>query len=369
MERAWIAGKPVSLESAIAEAARLLAASRQPLIAGLATDVAGARAAIMLAQRTGAIIDHMNSDVVLRNLDVMRSSGVMLTTPSEAYIRAETLLLAGEISGAGEMELVQRLFRQLAGRNGRGSAKRRVFWLCPGGDLANRLPNAIHSTAIGKQQKHLPALLAALRARIAGRPMDRAPVAIKVLDDVSAALKGAQFGVAIWSAEAFDALAIEMLCGLIGDLNATTRFSGLPLAPGNNAIGVLQTCGWMTGMPMRTSFGRGFPEHDPWLFDSRHVIDKGETDCVVWISNYRDEAPGWRDPLPIIALTGRDASFGRRSRVHIEVGRPGIDHDAVEHLSLTGTLAAVEATQPSDAISTAEAITRIISALPGDSPC
>ena len=44
MERAWIAGKPASLESAIAEAARLLAASRQPLIAGLATDVAGARA-------------------------------------------------------------------------------------------------------------------------------------------------------------------------------------------------------------------------------------------------------------------------------------------------------------------------------------
>ena len=366
MERAWIAGKPASLESAVAVAARLLAASRQPLIAGLGTDVAGARAAIVLAQRTGAIIDHMNSDAVLRNLDVMRSSGVMLTTPSEASIRAETLLVTGEIRGAGGMELVQRLFHQLAGQ---GDAKRRVFWLCPGGELANRLPDAINCTSIGKQQKHLPALLAALRARVAGRPTDRAPVSAKVLDEVSAVLKEAQFGVAIWSAEALDALVIEMLCGLVGDLNATTRFCALPLAPGNNAIGVLQTCGWMTGMPMRTGFGRGFPEHDPWLFDSRRVIDDGETDCVVWIANYHARAPGWRDPPPTIALTGRDAGFSQQPRVHIEVGRPGIDHDAVEHMPLTGTLAAIDATQPNDAISTAEAIARIISVLPGNSPC
>lgn len=365
MERAWIAGKPASLESAVAEAARLLAASRQPLIAGLATDVAGARAAIMLAQRTGAVIDHLNSDAVLRNLDVMRSSGVMLTTPSEAYIRAAALLIAGEI-GAGEMEFVQRLLRPLAGQ---GDAARRVFWLCPGGELTKPLPNAISFTPIGKRPNELPPLLAALRARISGRPMGRSPVASKALDEASAALKSAQFGVAIWSAEALDALAIEMLCGLVSDLNAATRFAGLPLAPGNNAMGVLQTCGWMTGMPMRTGFGRGFPEHDPWLFDSRRLIDNGETDCVVWISGYRAAAPAWRDPSPTIALTGRDADFRRRPRVHIEVGRPGIDHDAVEHLSSTGTLAAVDATQPNDAISTAEAIARILSALPGESPC
>ncbi len=368
MERAWIAGKPASLESAIAEAARLLAASRQPLIAGLGTDVDGARAAIMLAQRTGAVIDHMNSDAVLRNLDVMRSSGVMLTTPSEAYIRAETLLIAGEIS-ADAMEFVQRLLRPLTGRNGQGDAARRVFWLCPGGALAKRLPNAISLTSIGRKPNELPPLLAVLRARIAGRPTGRSPVALKVLDEASAALKSAQYGVAVWSAETLDALAIEMLCGLVSDLNAATRFAGLPLAPANNAIGVLQTCGWMTGMPMRTGFGRGFPEHDPWLFDSRRLIDNRETDCVVWISGYRAAGSAWRDPSPTIALTRRDADFRRRPRVHIEVGRPGIDHDAVEHLSSTGTLAAVDATQPSDALSTAEAITRILAALPGDSPC
>jgi formylmethanofuran dehydrogenase subunit B len=85
MGHAWVAGRPAALETAIAEAAGLLAASRQPLIAGLGTDVAGARAASALAERTGAVIDHMNSDAVLRHLDVMRSSGVMLTMPGETY--------------------------------------------------------------------------------------------------------------------------------------------------------------------------------------------------------------------------------------------------------------------------------------------
>ena len=100
MECAWIAGEPAALDAAVAEAAQLLASSRHPLIAGLGTDVAGARAAVALAERIGAAIDHMHADELLRNLDVMRSSGVLRTTPSEAHVRADTLLLVGP--GLGE---------------------------------------------------------------------------------------------------------------------------------------------------------------------------------------------------------------------------------------------------------------------------
>ena len=80
---------------------------------------------------------------------------------------------------------------------------------------------------------------------------------------------------------------IEMLFGLIDDLNAHTRFTGLPLAPGDNAAGVMQACGWMTGFPMRTGFGRGYPEHDPWRFDATRLVESGEADCALWISAYR----------------------------------------------------------------------------------
>ena len=45
---AWIDGRPASLDEAAVEAARLLAQSNQPLIAGLGSDIEGARAAIAL---------------------------------------------------------------------------------------------------------------------------------------------------------------------------------------------------------------------------------------------------------------------------------------------------------------------------------
>jgi formylmethanofuran dehydrogenase subunit B len=360
MERAWILGKPTALDTAIAEAGKLIAASARILIAGLGTDVAGARAAIALAQRTGAIVDHMNSEGVLRDLDVMRSSGVMMTTPTECHVRADTLLLAGPLRGTARDQLLQHVI-------GNGQAKdgqpRRILWLCPGPDLLT-LADAIAATPIGREHDDLPGLLAALRAHVAGRPTGKTCVSSKLLRQVSATLKQTRFGTAIWSGAELDPLVIEMLCGLVGDLNATTRFSGLPLAPEANAIGVLHVCGWMTGFPMRTSFGRGSSHHDPWLFDGRRLVTSGEVDCVVWISAYRNEAPPWREALPTIALTTQGTAFYAPAHVHITVGCPGIDHSGVHHQAATGTLAAFAAARPSETISVADAITRIAAATP-----
>ncbi len=113
MEHAWIAGKAASLDAAVAEAAKLLAASRQPLIAGLGTDVAGARAALALARQTGAVIDHMDSAALLRDIAAMRTAGLMLTTPGEAQLHADTLLLVGPGLAEAWPELPQKLFGKM----------------------------------------------------------------------------------------------------------------------------------------------------------------------------------------------------------------------------------------------------------------
>jgi formylmethanofuran dehydrogenase subunit B len=360
MEHAWIAGQPATLDAAIEGAAKLLASSRCPLIAGLGTDIAGARAAITLADRIGAIIDHMHSDAALRDLDVMRSSGILMTTPTEAQARADTLLLIGPGFGEPWRELPARLFAAPQQRENGSPVERRIYCICPASDW----PIPASAVVVKGQRKEIPTLLAALRARLADRPVGKTRVSSNQLNQIAVALKAARFGVAVWSAAEMDALSIEMLCGLLNDLNAATRFSGLPLALADNVGGVTQACTWMTGLPMRTGFAGASPEHDPWLFDGRRVVADGEADCVLWISAYRSTALPWRSALPTIALTARDANFDRPPRVHISVGRPGVDHAAVEHLSSTGTLAPVEAKKPSGAISVAEVIARIMAALP-----
>lgn len=356
MSGALIDGRPVTLDAAVAEAAKLLAASRLPVFAGFGTDIAGARAAIGLAERVGGVIDHMHSGALLRDLAVMREAGTYWTTPNEARLRGDTLLLVGPGLIEAWPELGRRLLSApLAAEIG---GKRRVVWLCPG-------KSAVPAGAkiIGRGPGEIPAQLALLRASIAAR-LSKVP---KAIVELAKTLQAAHFGVVVWSAASLDELAIEMLCGLIDDLNAATRFTGLPLAPADNAIGVTQASGWMTGFPPRTGFGRGYPEHDPWRFDARRLIEDGESDCAVWISAYGPAQPSWRARVPTITLAAGEQT---QSGIAIEVGRPAADHDSTEYDARSGTLVAHAASNRSDLPSVAAVMARIAAALPGGAwPC
>src|SRR5262245_23949075 len=74
-----IDGKPASIEQAARRAAALLREARQPLFAGLATDVNGCRAALDLAGACGAILDHLHGEAAWRNLRVLQSGGWIMT--------------------------------------------------------------------------------------------------------------------------------------------------------------------------------------------------------------------------------------------------------------------------------------------------
>jgi formylmethanofuran dehydrogenase subunit B len=359
MDGAWIDGRPVALDAAVAEAARLLAASRLPVIAGLGTDVSGARAALAIAESIGAIVDHMHSAALLRELDAKREAGVMATTPKEAAVRADTLLFVG-----GAIAARAELFACKPGREVADGFVRRLIWLGHDAQRADIPDDLTDGLLLGRSPTEVSALIAALRARLGGRPVVGSPAFVQKLDNVSAQLRAAKFGVAIWTPLELDALTIEMLCGLVDDLNSHTRFSGLALAPGDNACGVQQACIWMTGLPLRTGFGPGFPEHDPWRHDASRLVEAEEADCALWIGAYGASTPPWNRHLPLIVLVAADAQFDSMPHIRITVGRPGRDHGCVEYDATVGTLAAVSATHPSEAIAVSEVLARIAASLP-----
>jgi formylmethanofuran dehydrogenase subunit B len=373
MGDAWIDGNPVTLEAAALRSARLLRKSRLPVIAGLGADVAGVRAAISLAARIGGVIDHMHSQALLRQLDCARESGMMLTTITEAASRADTLLMVGPGLHEAWPEIGEHLIARPPSHEVAEGFRRRVFWLCPGPNESNvaGLQARITTSAVGLDPMHLRAVLAVLRARIAGRPCGKLGVADQAMEQLASELPSARYGVAVWAPGAIDALAIEMLCGLINDLNRNTRFSGLPLPLPDHAEGVLQVSTWMTGLPMRTGFARGIPEHDEWRFDAKRLVESGEADCAVWISAFRPAAPDWSREIPTVALTGGGTNFRRPPHIHIAVGRPGVDHDSVQQIAQTGTLSAIAGSRGGAAVSVAVAIGHIASALAsrGAAPC
>ena len=358
---AFVAGRPVSPQTAAAAAARLLGGARLPLIAGLAADIAGARAAIALAERLRGVFDHVHSAAIFNTLTPMREAGMMLTTPGEVRLRADTVLLAGPGIAAAWPGIWEQLALRDAPRLASAPGRRAVYWIGARGESAPSDIGAVHVLPDAPPAHSLQTLRALARGtRLAGAG---------ALDACAAALAGAKIGAAVWAQAALKALTTEMLYGLVFDLNAKTRFSGLPLAPAGNAAGVTMAAGWMTGFPPRTGFARGFPEHDPWLFDARRLAASGEADAVLWIDAMGEAAPDWTGPATV-AITTAGARFATPPAVQFIAGTPGADHGGVLHDAATGSLVAFRAAQPSAKASVAAIIALIATALGGEAlPC
>ena len=111
----------------------------------------------------------MHSDVVLRDLDVMRSSGVLITTPTEVHVRADTLLLIGPGFGEAWQELPSQLFAAPPQSDGGSPIERRFYCICPASDW----PVPASAVVLKGQRRDIPTLLAALRARLAYRPIGK----------------------------------------------------------------------------------------------------------------------------------------------------------------------------------------------------
>lgn len=362
MAEASIGGRDAPLEQAITAAAAILRASRCAVIAGLGTDVAGAEAALELARRIGGAFDHQHAAAVLHSLDVMREAGWIVTSMQQARALADLVLFVGPGLTRSWQALAERM-RLDAAPALAPDQPRRVIRLSPGRESAVPALHGARVETIGFAPDDLPILLGVVRAQLAGRRTGNLGRQAKPLAHLADALRNARYGVAVWSVSHLDPLCIEMLCGLIDDLNRRIRFAGLPLPPGDNAAGVMQAAGWRTGFPLRIGFGRGKPEHDPWRFDASRMVESGEADAAVWISACSPEAPSWNRRVPLVALVAEDTRFPAAPEVVITVGRPGIDHDAAMFDPHLGVLSAKAASSARSVPLVSQVIGRIAEAL------
>ncbi len=331
---AWIDGEPASLDLAVSQAARLIGASKAAVFAHLGSDVAGARQAVFLAEQVDGVLDHAMSSAMLANLDALRETGVMLTTPLEAAARADVVWLIGDSVHDAWPELNSRILARPL-QSPAENLVRRVVWART--TVAAAVPVRATTFAIGKGLERLDRL-AFFRARATGGVVG----AGSEIDAAAAILRGAKFGVAIWSAAELEPLAIEAINGLVRDLNETSRFSTLPLVSPDNGAGAEAVFAWMTGFPPRTGFRQGAPHHDPWRYNSRRLIADGEADCVIWISSFE----GGAAPGATVDVALCEPSVAAAARVRINVARPGIDHHAVLYDARVGALVARTAARP-----------------------
>jgi formylmethanofuran dehydrogenase subunit B len=329
-----IEGREASLTEACARAATILNDSRLPLIAGLATDLAGAKAAVALAERAGGVVDHLGSDAAFRNLLVMLDKGWITTTLAEVKNRVDLLILAGTDVVSRFPRFFERCVWNTDALFGPKPASREVVYIGDGLDTeAGTAPSGRAPTVIPCDRGRLAEVFGTMRALHHGRPVQAATVAgapIEALGGLVERMKAARYGVVTWVAADLAGphgeLAVQAICDLVMDLNESGRFSGLPLGGTDNALGAGQVCTWQTGFPLRTSFAAGHPDFDPHLLSWRRLIDDGEADSLLWISAFRAADLPVETGIPTIAVVAPGTAFRREPEVYIPVGIPGLDH-------------------------------------------
>lgn len=329
-----IQGKPVTLDQAISHIVSLLVESKQPLIGGMGTDLNGARAAMSLADKSGAIIDSFYSPAAFRNILVLQDTGYMTTTLTEVRNRVDLLLVVGTDIESTFPRFFERMVWNQESMFEQDIASREVIYLGkkPSGD-ASTSPSGKKAQVIACDNADLPEVISVLRALVKGKTVQAesvAGIAVKDLKSLAEKLLAAKYSVVTWSGGQLDydhaEATIQNVCEMIKEINATTRSNGLPLGGKEGDTTVNAVASWQSGYPMRTSFNRRFPDYDPFLNDSRRVLSNQEADVLLWVSSFNTSVlpPQMAEHTVVLGRSGMQ--FENEPEVYIPVGVPGIDH-------------------------------------------
>ena len=325
--RPQIDGQPCDLPHAVAAAARLLGASRQPLFGGLGTDVAGARALYPLACATGAICDAGAGEALMQGLRALQDRGGFTTTFAEVRTRADMVVFVGGVPsdlapligprcGIGDAQVPQRQVVVVA--PGPGDDALSSQWAGQGGVVVDTVP--LHGDLFDT--------LALLCALVEQRAVPSAPDTLRGL---ARRLHAARYAVLVGAPArlpAQGALIVEAVNRVVASLNRTTRAAALWIGGGDGAATVNQVFTWLSGLPLRSRAGPSGLEHEPLAFDTARLLADGAVDALLWVTSFDAGAVPPPNRLPMVVM-GHPALATAVQRtglatIFIPVATPGI---------------------------------------------
>lgn len=328
-------GKNVSLEEAVAAAAKLIRASKLPIFGGLGTDVDGMRALMALAECGGGVVDHAMSPSAYRNIRILQSSGWLTTSLTEARNRADLFIIAGSDIHKSNPRFFERIVCNEASMFSDDPPKRTVIFLGEGLD-----PSAAKGERIGEvltlpcKPDRIGEILDAMRALQKGLAIpsgDIGGLPRAVVDDLFARCKASSYGVIVWNPASFDFaggdLTVNAICEFVKEINITSRFAGLALGGSEGIPSASSVCAWQSGYPLRVSFANGKPEYDAERYDAARMLAAKEGDLLVWLASFGDDLIPPDTDIPTVVLGTPGLKLSRKPKVFIPVGTPGIDQN------------------------------------------
>jgi formylmethanofuran dehydrogenase subunit B len=330
---AKIKGKNVTLDDAIDSACNILKKSHTPLIAGLGTDVSGMRSVMELADKTGAILDHMHGNGLIRNTLVLQDLGWMMTTMAEIKNRADLIIFAGT-DATNFSRFYERVIWNKQSMFKLKNDDRQIVYI---GEKLNSKsginPNGKRPTVLECKNEQIGEIISSLHTLVSGATLDIKEVAgvkIKTLQILAEKMKSTKYGVIVWAPGELDIphaeLTIQNFCETVKYLTRFTRFAGFSLGGNDGGMTANSVCAWQSGYPLRVSFNKGYPDYDAHRYSTRSVLKHKEVDALLWISSFNSNINSPRASIPTIVMAKPDTKLNFKPDVFIPVSTPGVDH-------------------------------------------
>lgn len=330
---AKIKRKNVSVEEAIESASKILKKSHTPLFAGLGTDVSGMRGVMELSEKTGAIIDHMHGDALIRNTLVLQDLGWIMTTMAEIKNRADLIIMAGT-DATNYPRFYERVIWNDQSMFKLKNDDREIVYI--GNNLNTKPginPNGKRPTVLKCKTEQIGEIISSLHALVSGATLDVKEVAgvkMKTLQTLAEKMKSSKYGVIVWSPGELDIphaeLTIQNFCETVKYLTRFTRFAGFSLGGNDGALSAMNVSAWQSGYPLRVNFNKGYPDYDAHRYSTQKVLINKEVDSLVWISSYSSEIKPPHASIPTIVMAKPDTKLNFIPDVFIPVATPGVDH-------------------------------------------
>lgn len=324
-----IRGETASFETAFAHAAQLLRHSHRPLFAGLATDVAGLRAALALAERSRASLEFLHDAATAVNLRVLQTRGWHTTTLSEVRNRADLVVLCGVDLNVNFQNFVPRILAPVHALQQARRDTRRLVYVGPAGQ-APADSAGLPLDTLPTRLADLTETLRTLQGLLAGRPLTlRAGRRRQALQALAARVLAAEYPVFVWAPGQLDPrdgdLVVAAVCEIVADLNRTRRAAGLALGGDDGGQTALAVSTWLTGFPLGASFAGDRLEGRAANAGAAREATRDAADLVLFISSFSRREPP-RTDVPVIALAPPGFAPGADVEVFLPIGVPGIDH-------------------------------------------
>lgn len=322
-------GAPVSLDAALVRAAAILDRSRQPLLAGLGTDVQGMRAALALAERCGAIVDHMHGAALAHNVRTLQSRGGIITTLGEVRNRADLIVLVGLNVNDNYQNLLSRHLAPADALQPERLSARRLVYLGPRAAVP-RATAGLALETLACPADSLAATVNALHATLRGRRSTLRGKLATGIKALAAALGTARYAVFLWAPGQLDPahgdLTASAIADLIETLNQHGRAAGLALGGDDGSQSALAACSWLTGFPLQVGFGGGTLSYDPIAYRTPRLLAQRAVDALVWISTFSARPAPDSPGIPQIVIGQPGLAVRPDDAVYLPAGTPGLDH-------------------------------------------